>query len=101
MDWISSTDVAARLGVDPSALTEQAARAACQLVRDRRSLTADDQLATSPAVTEGTLRWASLLVQATNSPNGFAGWDAVNPGGGYGDNMSDIYRLVGSDPVIA
>jgi hypothetical protein len=103
VDWITGADLEARLGLgagDPMAV--QQAAAACQLVRRRRSYTADDVLGNDVAVIEGTLRWAALLYQGVNAAAGFAEYDEFgNRTDGYGDAISEIYRLVGSDPVVA
>lgn len=100
-DWISGSDVAVRLGVEDDTQAGSSAAAACALVRRRRSLTSDEELAASPDVHEGTLRWACLLRQATNHPSGFAGYEQTGTYGEYGDSISEIYRLVGLDAVVA
>ena len=103
-DWVTGDDVARRLGalghtsVDPDRL-DTAAAAACRMVRGRRGRTLDDELGLDPAVWEGTVRWACLVVQAPSQPTGFfqdPGVDTV-----YGDTLRDIYGLVGYDPVLA
>lgn len=102
-DWVDGAGVEARLGLPPGdPMASDQAAAACQLVRNRRSLTEDEALAADPAVGEGTLRWACLLYQSVNHPAGFAEYDDFgNRTDGYGDAISEIYRLVGSDPVVA
>jgi hypothetical protein len=101
-DWINADDLQARLGhpVDPMR-AQGAAAAACELVRGRRQWTSDGNLACNPAVREGTLRWAAVLYQSVNAPSGFASYEQLGDYGQYGDTMSEIYRLIGFDPVVA
>jgi hypothetical protein len=106
MDWVTGDDVAQRLEtlgrstVDSPRL-DASAQAACMLVRRRRGRTDDMELAIDPAVVEGTVRWACLLFQAPAQPSGFGSYEESGSSGEFGDTISDIYRLVGYDPVLA
>jgi hypothetical protein len=105
-DWVTGDDVAQRLEtlgrttIDSPRL-DISAHAACQLVRRRRSLTDDNGLGADPAVIEGTVRWACLLFQAPAQPSGFGSYEESGSSGEYGDTISEIYRLVGVDQVVA
>ena len=105
-DWVSGDDVAQRLGTlgHPtvgSPRLDISAQAACQLVRKRRGRTDDSELASDPAVVEGTLRWACLLFQAPTQPSGFATFEDPGADSMYGDVVREIYPMVGYDPVLA
>ncbi len=101
-DWVTGQDVADRLGASVVLPRhDEAAAASCQFVRGRRSYTEDAALAGDPAVREGTLRYSVLLFKATNTPVGFPTNDLLPTSGEYSDSMSDIYRLIGHDPVVA
>lgn len=71
-------------------------------VTDRRSLTPTDALWSKDSVCLGAIQFAGLLYMQRVNPQGFAGSDDL---GDYsedvGQMMIQIYRLVGSDPVIA
>jgi hypothetical protein len=101
-DWIIAEDLESRLGHPVDAVRARSAvESACELVRGRRQWTSDESLAGSPAVREGTLRWAAVLYQSVNAPSGFASYEQLGDSSQYGDAMSEIYRLIGFDPVVA
>lgn len=68
----------------------------------RRSLTDPVDLWAQPDVILGTVMFAALLYAQRAQPQGFPGMDDL---GNYSDDvgqaMTQIYRLVGSDPVVA
>lgn len=99
-DWVVGSDVAGRLGVPDDQAAADAAAAACQLVRDRRSLTTDEDLAQSASVREGTLRWACVLRKSGTTATGFPQVEGAGDDGFY-DTMADIYRMTGLDVVVA
>jgi hypothetical protein len=100
--------------IDPQRLADQlgllfaderctvALAAAESWVQKRRSLTDPTELWVEPDVIAGTLMYAALLYQQRSQPQGFAGMDQL---GSYGEDtgmaMSQVFRLVGSDAVIA
>jgi hypothetical protein len=81
---------------------ERACEAASVWVEKRRSITPTPELWADADVVFGTTIYASLLYQSRAQPQGFPGMDDL---GTYsedvGQAMSNVYRLVGSDPVIA
>lgn len=71
-------------------------------VEDRRSMTDPVDLWADPAVEQGGVIYAALLVQTRAQPQGMPGFDDLGAfGGDIGTAMSNVFRLVGSDPVIA
>jgi hypothetical protein len=95
--------VADYLGVAvPDQRMEVCARAAQKWVEKRRSNTDPTTLWADPDVVLGAVMYAALLYIQRAQPQGFPGLDDL---GNYSDDvgqaMANIYRLVGSDPVVA
>jgi hypothetical protein len=102
--WLSAADVAASLGTgEVTAEVERATDASMsQVERWRPELfptatfpTRPDQI--PPDVYLGALRYATLLHDSGNTPEGFAGFDQA---GGIlipdSSKMTEVYRLVGA-----
>jgi hypothetical protein len=81
---------------------EVCALAAQKWVERRRCLTDPTELWGDADVVLGAVMYAALLYQQRAQPQGFPGMEAL---GNYpedtGQAMTNIYRLVGNDPVVA
>jgi hypothetical protein len=100
---LAAQAVADYLGVaTPDKRMEVSALAAQRWVEKRRSTTDPAELWADPDVVLGGVMYAALLYQQKAQPQGFAGMDAL---GTYSEDtgmaMVNIYRLVGSDAVVA
>lgn len=101
--WLDPQLVADHLGqAAPDDRITRATEAAERWVEERRSLTDPLTFVSAPDVIQGAIIYAGLLVQARAQGQGFPGFDDLGAyGGDIGAAMSNVYRLVGSDPVIA
>ena len=101
----TATDVAGYLGIPYNAsdtrLTE-ATEGANAWVLSRRSLSQPSALWDNADVRLGAIMYGGLLYQQRSNATGLAGTDEL---GSYSEDvgvlMVQIYRLVGTDPVIA
>jgi hypothetical protein len=94
--------VAAELGVTPDQRVIDCTAAAAAWVEARRCLTDPFVLWADPAVEHGGVLYATLLFKQRSQPQGFAGMDALGTfSEDTGAIMSQVYRLVGADVVIA
>jgi hypothetical protein len=106
MPWTEGTltpdDVASHLGTIPDTRLEQDVDAARQWVEDRRNMTDPHLLWFDPRIHKGGVLYAALLNKQRSQPQGFPGMDGL---GVFPDDtgaaMTQVYRLVGSDPGFA
>lgn len=99
---IDPNEVADYLGVPLDDRITSCSEAASAWVEKRRSMTDPAELWLAPDVNLGGVIYASLLYTTRSQPQGHAGFDQL---GLYGEEvglaMSNVYRLVGSDAVVA
>lgn len=94
--------VAAELGVPLDQRVTDCALAAEAWVEARRCLTDPTELWANAAVERGAVLYATLLHKQRSQPQGFAGMDALGTfADDTGATMSQVFRLVGADTVIA
>lgn len=95
--------VAAHLGLAAADERVTAATMAAESwTQRRRSLTDPDTLWAEPDTVHGAVIYAALIYQSRAQPDGFPGYsDLGTADTSAGEAMANVYRLVGSDPVIA
>jgi hypothetical protein len=94
--------VAAELGVTLDQRVIDCANASEAWVEARRCNTDPTTLWANAAVEQGAVLYAALLYKQRSQPQGFAGMDALGTfGDDTGATMSQVYRLVGADVVVA
>lgn len=98
-------DVAGWLGIpaipDDTRLSD-CTDAAIVWVMKRRSLTPAETLWLEPDTVLGTVMFAALLYSSRAQPQGFPGFDDLGTfSEDTGMAITQIYRLTGTDPVVA
>lgn len=94
--------VAAELGVPLDQRVTDCTLAAEAWVEARRCLTDPAVLWANAAVERGGVLYATLLHKQRSQPQGFAGMEALGTfAEDTGATMSQVFRLVGADAVVA
>lgn len=99
---LNPAKVAAELGVTLDQRVTDSALAAQAWVEARRCLTDPAALWADHAVERGAVLYAALLYKQRSQPQGFPSMDALgNFPEDTGATMSQVFRLVGADVVVA